>query len=257
MIVLAVLGACSQTPVNLAGGVLAGKVKPTVAPVSRRFYVPSIRGQVVALDTLQPIAAAEVSHGNFPAVVAYADPLGVFELEGTSGNEVRLFLPAAGRQFQPLLVRSLGYERRIIWLPVFLAEHSRRREQAGFIFLDAHPEQWVESMDELALADVDIQRGINGCDREAWRYALALTRSARKLAVHLDGMMPVASYLSGQQQLMLVDSYQHMETAWQLVWSSCRFQSEQERRQAESIFDQLNREAQSMREALQLVDVKF
>lgn len=227
------------------------------------YHAPSISGQLVSLPSLTPIKA-EVSHGNFLNVSSNSDDMGRFQLPAAQAEEVKLLLPAAGQKFQPLLIDAEGYSSTVVWLPVFLSQRTHFQaqslyrgnvEQAGYILLDSEPEVIVESLSDFALPYAAIQRPIVACDDTAWQQALLLTNSARKLAAHIDELMTVGQIMSGRQQLMLMDSYQQVETAWQVVWFSCRFDETSEREQAEKLFQRLAREALSMREALYLVDV--
>lgn len=225
------------------------------------YRAPSVSGQLVSLPSLQPLVAT-VRHGNFLSVQSSSDITGNFQLPAAQSEEVKLLLPAAGQQFQPVLIEAEGYQDTVVWLSVLLSQQSQQKkqlyqgsiEQAGFIFLDTEPETVVESLSDFALPYAAIERPLLQCDKTAWQQALGLTNRARKLAALLDGSMSVAQSMNGRQQLMLMDSYQQMETAWKLVWFSCRFDDDASRMQAEALFLRLAREAMSMREALYLVD---
>lgn len=226
------------------------------------YRAPSVSGQLVSLPSLQPVIAT-VRHGNFLTVESPSNIDGNFQLPAAQAEEVKLLLPAAGQQFQPLLIEAEGYQNTVVWLPLLLNPQSPQRmkrlyqgsiEQAGFILLDTEPDVVVESLSDFALPYAAIERPLLQCDETAWQQALGLTNRARKLAALLDGSMSVAKSMNGRQQLMLMDSYQQMETAWKLVWFSCRFDDDTSRMQAETLFLRLAREAMSMREALYLVD---
>lgn len=225
------------------------------------YRAPSVSGQLVSLPSLQPLVAT-VRHGNFLAVQSSSDIDGNFQLPAAQAEEVKLLLPAAGQQFQPLLIEADGYQNTVVWLSVLLSQQSQQKqplyqgniEQAGFILLDTEPDVVVESLSDFALPYAAIERPLAQCDETAWQQALGLTNRARKLAALLDGSMSVAQSMNGRQQLMLMDSYAQMETAWKLVWFSCRFDDDASRVQAQTLFLRLAREAMSMREALYLVD---
>lgn len=223
---------------------------------AKTYRAPQVSGEVIAMAGLEPVVGAKVSHGNFPSVAVSSGLDGGFSLPAASSQEVKLLLPAAGRQYQPVLVNMPGYDSRTVWLPVFLADRDGVQPvaQAGFVLLDQNPEVIVDSIDDFALPYAAIERPLQGCDADAWQFALTQTNTARKLASKLDLSLSGNSLMSSRQQLMLTDSYQHVETVWQLVWSSCRFSDDDESLRARKVFDYLQREAQSMRDALMLVD---
>lgn len=252
VIVSTVLAGCN----NFEGGQSALQTAP-----SSIYYARPVMGQLLDLKTLQPIDSAQIRQGNFSLVKTYTDTTGKFTLAGASSDQVKLLLPAAGRQFQPIEISADNYPYSVVWLPLALDEKSSidtrqravRGEQAGYIFLDAQPEIIVEPVAEFALPYAAIYRPLRGCDSDAWASALQHTNNARKLAQYFDEAIALAEGIDVQQQLMLLEAYQHMQTAWQMTWASCRFGHEQERNRSEEVFNRLNREAQSMRDAMQLV----